>query len=136
MNTQENQDRGQDRDAVEKVAPEGAARNFKRRVASAAVLAPVAIAAAYVGGWAFLIVCAIAAAAVLWEWTMLVARSAEPRILAPGLAALAVATGRDKGEPAASPAEKPCSAHGLHLHDVGTLSKAGDQADQEASRRR
>jgi phosphatidate cytidylyltransferase len=93
VNTQENQDRGQDRDTVEKVAPEGAARNFKRRVASAAVLAPVAIAAAYVGGWAFLIVCAIAAAAVLWEWTMLVARSAEPRILAPGLAALAVATG-------------------------------------------
>jgi phosphatidate cytidylyltransferase len=93
VNTQENQARGQDRDAVGKVAPEGAARNFKRRVASAMVLAPVAIAAAYVGGWAFLIVCAIAAAAVLWEWTMLVARNAEPRILAPGLAALAVATG-------------------------------------------
>jgi phosphatidate cytidylyltransferase len=93
VNTQENQDRGQDRGAIGKVAPEGAARNFKRRVASAAVLAPVAIAAAYFGGWAFLIVCAIAAAAVLWEWTMLVARSAEPRILAPGLAALTVATG-------------------------------------------
>ncbi len=79
--------------AGETVAPEGAARNFKRRVASALVLAPVAIAAAYFGGWAFLIVCALASAAVLWEWTRLVAQRAEPRIIAPGLAALVVATG-------------------------------------------
>ena len=66
-------------------------RNFKRRLVSALVLAPLALAAAYFGGWVFVIVCAVAAAAVLWEWTKLVARSAEPRILAPGLAALAVA---------------------------------------------
>jgi phosphatidate cytidylyltransferase len=79
--------------AGETVAPEGAARNFQRRVASALVLAPVAIAAAYFGGWAFLIVCALASAAVLWEWTRLVAQRAEPRIIAPGLAALVVATG-------------------------------------------
>jgi phosphatidate cytidylyltransferase len=79
--------------AGETVAPEGAARNFKRRVASALVLAPAAIAAAYFGGWAFLIVCALASAAVLWEWTRLVAQRAEPRIIAPGLAALVVATG-------------------------------------------
>jgi phosphatidate cytidylyltransferase len=92
VNKPNNQDRGQDRGIAGVVAPEDAARNFKRRVASALVLAPIAIAAVYVGGWAFTIVCAIAAAAVLWEWTSLVARSAELRILAPGLAALAVAT--------------------------------------------
>jgi phosphatidate cytidylyltransferase len=93
VNTPNNQDRGRNSGAVGTVAPEGAARNFKRRLASALVLAPLAIAAAYFGGWAFMMVCAIAAAAVLWEWTMLVARQPEPRIIAPGFAALAVATG-------------------------------------------
>ncbi len=39
------------------------------------------------------IVCALAAGAVLWEWTMLVAKKPEPRIIAPGLAALFVAAG-------------------------------------------
>ena len=81
----------QDRGAGGTVAPESAGRNFKRRVISALVLAPVAVAAAYLGGWPFTIVCALAAGAVLWEWTQLVSRRAEPRILAPGLAALAVA---------------------------------------------
>jgi phosphatidate cytidylyltransferase len=88
-----NQKHSQDRGAVGTAAPDAAARNFKRRVASALVLAPIAIAAAYFGGWAFMAVCALAAAAVLWEWTMLVAHKPEPRIVAPGLAALAVATG-------------------------------------------
>jgi phosphatidate cytidylyltransferase len=90
VNTPNNQDRGQGRSAV---APENAARNFKRRVASALVLAPIALAATYFGGWAFVIVCALAAGAVLWEWTMLVAKKPEPRIIAPGLAALFVAAG-------------------------------------------
>ncbi len=90
MNTPNNQDRGQGRSAG---APENAARNFKRRVASALVLAPIALAATYFGGWAFVIVCALAAGAVLWEWTMLVAKRPEPRIIAPGLAALFVAAG-------------------------------------------
>ena len=39
------------------------------RVASAAVLAPIALAVAYVGGWLFLALCAIAAGGILWEWT-------------------------------------------------------------------
>lgn len=97
MNKPDDQNRGQDLGTQDlgiagTVAPEGAARNFKRRVASALVLAPIAIAATYLGGFAFVIVCAIAAGAVLWEWTSLVAQSAEPRILAPGLTALGVAT--------------------------------------------
>jgi phosphatidate cytidylyltransferase len=73
------------------VASESATRNFKRRVASAVVLAPVVILAAYFGGAVFVALCALAAAAVLWEWSRVVARSAEPRILAPGLTALALA---------------------------------------------
>ena len=74
-------------------ADAGAARNFARRAASAAVLAPVALAATYLGGWLFLIVCTIAAGTILWEWTLLVARRADPRILIPGLAALLAAMG-------------------------------------------
>ena len=55
------------------------------------VLAPVAIAAAYVGGWLFLCICTVAAAVILWEWTALVVRGTDLRILVPGLAALVVA---------------------------------------------
>ena len=43
------------------------------RIVSAAVLAPVAIFAAYLGGWPFAVFWGAAAIAVLWEWTKLVA---------------------------------------------------------------
>jgi phosphatidate cytidylyltransferase len=69
----------------------GAARNFWQRVLSAAVLAPAVLVCAYIGGWLFLVVCAIAAVAILWEWTSLVARSADAKILVPGLIALLAA---------------------------------------------
>lgn len=46
--------------------------NLALRIASAAVLAPVAVAAAYFGGWPFVLFWAVAAGAVLWEWTRLV----------------------------------------------------------------
>jgi phosphatidate cytidylyltransferase len=67
------------------------AKNLKRRIVSACVLAPAAIASAYIGGWPFAVVCAIAAGCILWEWTALVVRSADHRILVPGWAALAAA---------------------------------------------
>jgi phosphatidate cytidylyltransferase len=57
------------------VAETGAAAptsNLALRVASAVVLAPLAIAAAYRGGWPFALFWAAAALAVLWEWTKLV----------------------------------------------------------------
>jgi phosphatidate cytidylyltransferase len=43
------------------------------RVVSSAVLAPLAIGLAYVGGWPFWAFWAIAAAAILWEWRKIVA---------------------------------------------------------------
>jgi phosphatidate cytidylyltransferase len=78
--------------AGEAVAP-GAREtsNFKLRVTSAAVLAPVALAITYLGGWLFLLVCLIAAGVILWEWTSLVLRNPDPRILLPGLLALVAA---------------------------------------------
>jgi phosphatidate cytidylyltransferase len=61
------------------------------RAASAAVLAPLVLAIAYLGGWIFLILCGLAAAGIFWEWTHLVAGRAELRLLAPAWAGLLAA---------------------------------------------
>ena len=66
-------------------------QNFLRRTASALVLAPLAIGAAFVGGVLFAAACTVTAALVLWEWSLLVSRAADWRILAPGLPALCAA---------------------------------------------
>lgn len=47
--------------------------NLALRIVSAAVLAPVAVGAAYFGGWPFAVFWAAAAIAVVWEWTRMVA---------------------------------------------------------------
>ncbi|HZL40257.1 MAG TPA: CDP-archaeol synthase [Pseudolabrys sp.] len=49
-----------------------AASNLALRVASASVMAPLALLTAYLGGWAFAVFWAAAAIAVLCEWVMLV----------------------------------------------------------------
>jgi phosphatidate cytidylyltransferase len=64
------------------------ASNLMQRVASAVVLAPVTLAVTYVGGWVFYVLCAIAAAGILWEWVSLTSHRADPRVLAPGWLAL------------------------------------------------
>jgi phosphatidate cytidylyltransferase len=66
-------------------------QNFLRRTASALVLAPLAIGAAVVGGFIFAAACTVTAALVLCEWSALVSRAADWRILAPGLPALCAA---------------------------------------------
>lgn len=71
----------------------GDANNLVLRVKSAAALVPIAIVCAYFGGWLFLCVCALAAGIILWEWSLLVVRSADGRILGPGIAALLAAIG-------------------------------------------
>ena len=48
------------------------------RVLSAVVLAPIALAAVYYGGWPFLLFWAIAAVIVLWEWTRVVGGAGRP----------------------------------------------------------
>lgn len=65
--------------------------NLILRIASAAVLAPVVLAITYLDGWSFLALCAVAAGGILWEWTSLVAATADRRILVPGWAALLTA---------------------------------------------
>lgn len=72
-------------------AAEAGTRNLIVRIISAAVLAPIVLAIAYLGGWLFLLVCGLAAAGILWEWTHLIAARALPQQLAPGWAALLAA---------------------------------------------
>lgn len=50
---------------------ERAARELVWRVASAVVLAPFVVAAAYAGGWGFAVVVAAAALVMVWEWNRL-----------------------------------------------------------------
>ncbi len=76
-----------------RAAAETDARNLVVRVASAAVLVPAVAAIAYAGGWIFLILCALAAGGIYWEWTHLVAGNSQLRLLAPGWAALLAALG-------------------------------------------
>lgn len=49
-----------------------AASNLTLRVASAAVMAPLALLTTYLGGWPFALLWVAAALAVLWEWIKLV----------------------------------------------------------------
>ncbi len=82
-------DHGGDRADGDVTAGKGAS-NLTLRVASALALAPAVLAITYLGGWAFLVLCAAAAVGILWEWTHLTGK-ADPGILAPGLAALLAA---------------------------------------------
>jgi phosphatidate cytidylyltransferase len=61
------------------------------RVASALVLAPIAVAAAYYGGWAFVLFFLIAATAVLWEWNSIAAPSSVRLMLSVGVGPLLLA---------------------------------------------
>jgi phosphatidate cytidylyltransferase len=66
--------------------------NLALRVASAAVLAPIAVLAAYVGGWPFALFWGLAAIAVLWEWITLVEGPGHKVMFSSCAAALAIAT--------------------------------------------
>lgn len=65
--------------------------NLALRIVSAAVLAPLALVAAYFGGWPFALFWALAAIAVLWEWTTLVAGPSHRLMLSSCASAIAVA---------------------------------------------
>src|SRR5947207_1689684 len=61
------------------------------RVCSAAVLAPLALGIAYLGGWPFAVFWGLAALVVLWEWIALVVHDERRFVLMLGIAALVVA---------------------------------------------
>ena len=65
--------------------------NLLLRIVSSLVLAPIAIAAAYFGGIAFIAFWTVAAFAVLWEWDTLICAHDRNPVLATGALALAAA---------------------------------------------
>lgn len=69
--------------------PAAGRSNLLLRVASSLVLAPLALAVAYVGGSMFLVFWTVAALGVLWEWETLVCTDDRSPVLAVGLVALA-----------------------------------------------
>ena len=74
--------------ATEPGGRERATGDLSLRVISSVALAPLAVGAAYLGGWVFLLFWLVAALGVLWEWNGLVAAPAARRITAAGGVAL------------------------------------------------
>jgi phosphatidate cytidylyltransferase len=70
---------------------EGGSRNLLMRVLAAMVLAPLAIAIAYAGGWLWTVLVMLAAIGLFVEWLMIVGLARESRVTGPGGAALALA---------------------------------------------
>ena len=65
-------------------------RNLMLRIASASVLIPVVLLAAYLGGWIFSVLCTLGALGILWEWNRLAGIANTP-IMATGVVALVAA---------------------------------------------
>jgi phosphatidate cytidylyltransferase len=76
--------------ATPAVAGEQATRNLGMRVAAALVLAPLAIAVAYAGGWLWAALVTLTAIGLYVEWLMVVG-ARTPRLVTAGAAALAMA---------------------------------------------
>jgi phosphatidate cytidylyltransferase len=72
------------------VAEQGT-RNLLTRVVAALVLAPVAIAIAYAGGWLWIALVTLAAIGLYLEWLTIVDAMRQTRVTASGIAALAIA---------------------------------------------
>ena len=76
--------------ATPAVAGEQSTRNLVMRVAAAVVLAPLAIAVAYAGGWLWTALVTLTAIGLYFEWLMVVG-ARTPRLVTAGAAALAIA---------------------------------------------
>jgi phosphatidate cytidylyltransferase len=72
------------------VAEQGT-RNLLTRVVAALVLAPIAIAIAYAGGWLWIALVTLAAIGLYLEWLTIVDAMRQTRVTASGIAALAIA---------------------------------------------
>jgi phosphatidate cytidylyltransferase len=79
------------REAAPAAAAEQGPRNLLMRVIVALVLAPVAIAAAYAGGWLWTALVTLGAIGLYVEWLMIVGAVPEAPVVGSGVIALAVA---------------------------------------------
>lgn len=78
-------------DAAPAAPAEQGSRNLLMRVLAAVVLAPVAIAIAWAGGWLWALLVTLAAIGLYVEWLMIVGLARELRVTVPGVVALAIA---------------------------------------------
>jgi phosphatidate cytidylyltransferase len=78
-------------DAAPAAPAEQGSRNLLMRVMAALVLAPLAIAIAYAGGWLWTVLVTLAAIGLFVEWLGIVGAARQTRVVAAGVAALAVA---------------------------------------------
>ena len=78
-------------DAAPAAPAEPGSRNLLMRVLAALVLAPVAVAIAWVGGWLWALLVMLAAVGLYLEWLVIVGLARERRASVPGIAALAIA---------------------------------------------
>jgi phosphatidate cytidylyltransferase len=77
--------------AAPAAVPEQASHNLLMRIAAALVLAPLAIGAAYAGGWFWTVLVTLAAIGLYLEWQMVVGAPREISVAATGAVALAIA---------------------------------------------
>jgi phosphatidate cytidylyltransferase len=77
-------------DAAPAAAVEQGANNLLMRVIAALVLAPLALAIAYAGGWLWTVLVTLASIGLYVEWLMIVGASREARVVAAGVVALAI----------------------------------------------
>jgi phosphatidate cytidylyltransferase len=78
-------------EAAPAAVTEQGARNLLLRVLAALVLAPLAIAIAYAGGWLWSGLVTLASIGLYVEWLMIVGAARRVRAVAPGVVALAIA---------------------------------------------
>ena len=71
--------------------PESGSRNLVMRVIAALILAPLAIAIAYAGGWLWILLVTLAVIGLYVEWLTIVGLAREMPVVGSGIAALAVA---------------------------------------------
>jgi phosphatidate cytidylyltransferase len=77
-------------DAAPAAAVEQGTNNLLMRVVAALVLAPLALAIAYAGGWLWAVLVTLASIGLYVEWLTIVAASGETRVTAAGVVALAI----------------------------------------------
>jgi phosphatidate cytidylyltransferase len=78
-------------EAAPAAAAEQGTRNLLMRIVAALVLAPVAIAIAYAGGWLWSALVTLGAIGLYVEWLMIVGMARAPAVVGSGAAALAIA---------------------------------------------
>jgi len=78
-------------EAVPAAVAEQASRNLLMRVVAALVLAPIAIAIAYAGGWLWTVLVTVTVIGLYLEWLAIVGAARQMRVVVPGVVGLAIA---------------------------------------------